>query len=99
MQNDHEIGGLEGFKAGDIIVDVRIDFAGLRIDGEEDGTLEAMMLGENLAELRQRFFGAVFFIAGDEDDVLALAGAFAALIDDPGLVFFLSVRWGDEETR
>ena len=55
----------------------------LGVDGEQDGAFEAVMLGEDLGELRQRFLGAIFLVAADEDDVLALAGAVEAIVDDP----------------
>jgi hypothetical protein len=45
--------------------------------GEEDGTFEAMALGENAGEHRQGFFGAIFFVADKEHDVFASARAFA----------------------
>ena len=54
------------------------------IDGEQDGAFEAVMLGEDLAELRQRFLGAIFFVAADEDDVFALAGPFGAFVHNAG---------------
>ena len=39
-----------------------------------------------MAKLRQRLLGAVLLVAGDEHDVLALAGAVAPFVDDPGIV-------------
>ena len=53
------------------------------VDGEQHGAFEAVALGQDLGELRQRLLGAVLLVAADEDDVLALAGAVAALEDDP----------------
>src|SRR6478672_7301632 len=44
-------------------------------DGEQNGAFEAVMPGQDLGELRQGFFGAVLFVATDEDDVLAAAGS------------------------
>src|SRR5262245_44895315 len=41
------------------------------------------MLRQDLPELRQRFLGAIFLVAGNQDNVLALAGAFRPLVDDP----------------
>ena len=43
--DDHEVGRLEIFQPGDIVVLIGIDDAGLGVDGEQDGTLEAVMLG------------------------------------------------------
>ena len=40
-----------------------------------------MVLGQNTCECRQGFLGAIFVVTGDEDEVLALAGATFALID------------------
>ena len=60
-----------------------IDRAVLRIDGEQDGALEAVALGQDLGQLRQRLLGAVLLVAADQDDVLALARAVAPFVDDP----------------
>ena len=54
---------------------VRIDGAVVAIDGEEDGALEPLLVGQNLGELWQRLLGAVFLVAADQNDVLSLAGA------------------------
>ena len=47
--------------------------------------LKPWCLARILRQLRQRLLGAVFLVAADEDDVLALAGAVAAVVDDPRL--------------
>src|SRR5262249_54494855 len=60
----------------------------LRVDSEEDGTLEAL-LGEDLADLRQRLLGTIFLVAGDEDDVLAFARTGASVVNDPQRIGFL----------
>ena len=64
---------------------VGVDLAGRGIDGEQHGALEAVMLGENLSELRQGLFGAVLFVAADENDVLSFAGTFGAFVHDIGV--------------
>src|SRR5262249_42946942 len=46
----------------------------------------AVMLGEDLAQLRHRLFGAVLLVAAQEDDVLSLAGAVATFEDEPQVV-------------
>src|SRR5262249_47967497 len=58
---------------------------GGRVDGEQDGAFKAVAPGEDLGQLRERLLGAVFLVAADEDDVLALAGALEAVVDDPGV--------------
>ena len=70
-------------RPGMLLLIFGIDRAVLGVDGEQDGTLEAMMLGEDFAELRQRFLGTVFLVAADKHDVLALAGAVDAVVNDP----------------
>ena len=45
--------------------------------------LKPWRLARILAELRQRLLGAVFLVAADQDDVLALAGPVAPFVDDP----------------
>ena len=62
---------------------LRVDRAGGRIDGKQHGTLEAVALGEDLAQLRQGLLGAILLIARNQHDVLSLARAVAALVDDP----------------
>src|SRR5262249_25652181 len=71
------------------VADIRIDRAVLRVNGEEHGALEAVMLGQNPAELRQGLLRAILLIATDQHDMLALAGAFEAVVDDPGIVLSL----------
>ena len=58
---------------------------GGRIDGKQHGTLEAVALGENLAQLWHGFLRAIFFIARNEHDVFSLARAVVAVVDDPGV--------------
>src|SRR5207245_7698822 len=82
--------------AGDVVFDVGVDGAVLGVDGEEDGTFEAVLLGENLAELRQRFFGAILLIAAEEDDVLALSRPVGAVVNDPLLLSAARCRRGEE---
>ncbi len=67
---------------------VRFDGSSRGVDGEEHGAFEAVPLREDLRELRACFFGAVFVVAADEDDVLAFAGAFPAFVRDPKVVGF-----------
>ena len=78
-EDDHQVGRLERLQAGDVVVAVGVDRAVLGIDGEQDGAVEAVVLGQDLGQLRQRLLGAVLLVAADQDDVLALAGAVAAL--------------------
>jgi len=47
-----------------------IDRAGVRIDGEKHSAIEAVTLGENARQLRERLFGAIFVVAADEYNVI-----------------------------
>jgi hypothetical protein len=48
--------------------------------------MEAVFLGKYFGQLRQGFFGAIFFIAADEDDVPFLPRASAAREREPGII-------------
>ena len=56
------------------------------VDGEQHGAFETVMLGQDLAQLRQRLLGAILLVAADQDDVLALAHAERTLVDHPRVV-------------
>jgi hypothetical protein len=85
-RNDHQICGLQGFKTWNIVVDIGIDLSRGRVNGEHDRALEPMRFGENLRELRQRFFRSVFFVATDKYDMLTVAWTFATLKSDPRII-------------
>ena len=81
-EDEEQVGILEGGETGnpgrpgfDVTVGV---------DPEDDGALEPVVLGENAGEGRAGFLGPVFVVAGQEDDVLALAKAGIAFVDDGG---------------
>ena len=81
-QKDHrQIGGREGFEAGRLGIPGD-DGAGLRIDVEQYGALEALMLGQDSCEGGQGFLRAILVIAREKNDVLALARASGALVDE-----------------
>ena len=61
------------------------DGAGLRIDVEQHGALEALMLGQDSCEGGQGFLRAILVIAREKNDVLALARASGALVDESRL--------------
>ena len=82
-KEEGEVGGIEGLEAGDVVAEGGVDDSGVGIDGKQDRTLEAVMVGEDAAKLAEGFFGAVFVVAGDENDVLALAGSGGAFINHP----------------
>jgi hypothetical protein len=52
-EDHHQIGGFERFQAGNVVILIRIDGSILPVDREKHGASEAMLLGENLAQLRQ----------------------------------------------
>ena len=82
-EEDEVVGGAGGGDAGDIVGGIRVDVAGFLIDGEEDGGVEAVTGAEELREHGGGFLGAVFFVAGEEDDVFAFSGAFGAVEVEP----------------
>ena len=43
------------------------------------------MLGEDFSQQRQKFLGAIFLVAGNQHDVLPLAGPVEAVVNDPGI--------------
>lgn len=85
--HDDGVGGVEGFWGAEAFAAVGVDGA-IVIDGEEDGAFEAVVLAEEFAEHGEGLFGAVFLVAGEEDDVFAGAGAFAAGVGDPAVSGF-----------
>ncbi len=50
-----------------------IDLARLWLDREEHGAVEAVF-GQDLAQLRQRFFAAILLVAGNQHHMFALTG-------------------------
>ena len=73
---EEKVGFFKGFDVGDggaAAFDVAVF-----IDAEEDGAFKTVMLGENFGDEGAGFFRAVFVVVCDEDDVLALSGAFSA---------------------
>jgi hypothetical protein len=80
-KDDHQIGSLQRLSAGDVGV-AGLELSGLLINSEEHGAFESVVLGKDAAQHRQRLLGLVFMIAGDQDDVLALAGSVGAFIDE-----------------
>ena len=84
-EDDHQVGGLQRFQAGDVVRLIGVDGAVLGVDGKQHGAFEAVMPGQDLRQLRQGLLGAVLLVAADQDDVLALAGSVSAIEDDPGI--------------
>ena len=81
---DHEVGIGEGLEPGDILEVVRVDDTGHGgvLRKEHDG-FETVALGEDFGELGQGFFRAVFFVAADEYDALAVTGTSLARVGLP----------------
>ena len=72
---DHQqIGRSQGLEAGDVGGGVGTDLTRRRIDGVDHAAVEAVVFGENLRQLREALFAAVFLIATDEHDMLRVAG-------------------------
>ena len=81
QKDDGQIGGREGFEAGRLGISGD-DGAGLRIDVEQHGAFEALMLGQDACEGGQGFLRAILVIAREKNDVLALARASGALVHE-----------------
>jgi len=81
-KDKHEVGILEGFEAFDV------GSAGFDetvfIDTEADGGFKAVVFGQDAGEGGAGFFGAVFVVGGDEDEVFSFAGAGFAFVGDLG---------------
>lgn len=73
--DDDEVGGVEVVPSFDASGVVGVDVGAVLAPGEEDGAIEAVLLGKDFAEHGHGFLGAVFFVAGDEDDFFAFAGS------------------------
>ena len=76
---DHEpVRRLEHFEPGDVRL------AGLHlavlVEPEENGAIEAVMLGQDAGERGQGFLAAILVIAGDEHEVLVLGDVRVALV-------------------
>jgi hypothetical protein len=80
-EDHHQVGRRQGLQPWNI-AHIRVYRAVLWINCEQHGAFEAVMPGQNLAELRQRFLRAIFLVAADQHDVLALARPRAPLIND-----------------
>ena len=75
----HQIGVAERLKARDIRLLVGIDLPGFGIDRKHYPAVEAMPVGQDLGQLRQGLFAAVFLITADKHHPLALAWPLMAL--------------------
>ena len=67
-EDDHEVGGFEGFGAGEVVGGVGVDVA-IFVEAVEDGDAAVEFAEEDAGEHRHGLFGAVFLVAGDKDDV------------------------------
>ncbi|MFN9954151.1 MAG: hypothetical protein ACK55I_13715, partial [bacterium] len=76
QQHHDGIGGVECARVGEAAAGIWVDKA-LGIHRKENRALEAVALGQDAGEHRHRLFGAVFFVACEQDDVLAGARALA----------------------
>ena len=84
-EEDHQVGRLERLQAGDVVATVGVDRPVL-VDREQHRALEAVMLREDLRQLRQRLLRAVLLVAADQHDVLPLAGPVAPGQSDPAVI-------------
>ena len=68
QKENGEVGVCESFEAGNVFFVVFVALAFL-VRGEEDGRAEAVIFFQFLRQQRHGALGAVFVVAGDEDDV------------------------------
>ena len=68
----HQVRLLQRSEAGDVFLKVRVHKSAIRIDGKEHCAIVSVLLAEDFREHREGFFRAIFFIAGNEDDALAV---------------------------
>ena len=96
---DQEVGFLQMLEARDV---VRLELGlfallgvnrqggidqALLVDAEEDGAVEAVVLGKDAGQHRHRLLAAVFLFGGDQDDVFAFSRSLAAGIGQPKRAF------------
>ena len=72
QQHDDGICRVQCLRVGEALLVVGINLP-LVIQGKEDGALEPMTLTHNLGHHRQAFLTAILLIAGEKNDMLALA--------------------------
>ena len=92
-ENDHQVRFFHLFDAG-YVVGSRLDLS-LGVHAENDGAFEAVAFCQDPCQGGKGLFGAVLMIAGDEDEVLALAGTAVAFIDE-GRIGFEQLAGGKE---
>src|SRR5665213_1259283 len=66
-EKNGEIGGLQCFEAGNVLL-IRFIVVAIRLGGVEDGCSESELLFQRLREQRHRAFGTIFMVAGDKHD-------------------------------
>jgi hypothetical protein len=79
----HQVGLPQGLEAGDVGGGVGADLTRRRIDGVEHGAGEAVVLRQNLRQLREALLAAVLLVAADEHDLLPLPRALATVHHKP----------------
>ncbi len=84
-EHEDQVGGPQGFESGYVRLLVRVDDPGLRIDGEEDGAVEAVAERQDRGELGQCLFGPILLVAGDQDDADAVAGSSYPFVHQPSI--------------
>ena len=85
-EQDYQICVAQRFQARDVVDGVGVDPARLPVDGKKYRAVETVAFGQDLRECGDRFFGAIFLIAGDQDHVLPAAGSVPAGIDQRTLL-------------
>ncbi len=90
--DEHQVGVVQMLEPRNVVDHMRVHDARFRIDGEQHCAAETVPRGEHPGQHRKPLFGAVLFIAGNQDHLPTLAGPFPRFVLHPllGPLFFLA---------
>ena len=92
QEDHHQVSCLQCFESGDVVA-TRFDKSRLLVGCHQERALEAVPFSEDASERRQGFFATILVVAGDEDDVFALARTSVTLPYDGVGVCGCRERW------
>ena len=81
QRNDQQVRGVERFESRDIGTP-GLDETCLRVRRDEHAALEPVAFRQDSRERRKRFLGPILVVAGQKDDVLAVARTRVPLVSD-----------------
>ena len=65
--DDHQVSGIQCLQSSQALLVVAVDvFRSIGTECKDRRAFEAVLLAENFSQHRHHFFGAIFFIAGDQ---------------------------------